>query len=95
MLFNGNLYNVNIARRLNIGDLAMLKFGALEWISLIALIIGGLNNIFLGVMSWDIFRAIFGGFFASIIYIVICLAAVYMVYVLWNWRKEQKEEKTE
>ncbi|MGD9152858.1 MAG: DUF378 domain-containing protein [Gammaproteobacteria bacterium] len=73
----------------------MFKFGTLEWISLIVLIIGGLNDIFLGVMRWDIFRAIFGNWLASLIYIVICLAAVYMVYALWTWRKEHKAEKAE
>ena len=73
----------------------MFKFGTLEWISLILLIVGGFNYIFIGVMGWDIFRAIFGGWLSSLIYIVICLAAVYMVYTLWNWRKEQKEEKAE
>lgn len=72
----------------------MFKFGTLEWVSLIILIIGGLNDIFLGVMRWDIFRTILGNWLASLVYIVICLAAVYMVYVIWNWRKEQKAEKT-
>ena len=73
----------------------MFKLGMLEWISLIILIVGGLNYIFLGVMGWDVFRAILGGWLSSLVYIVFCLAAVYMLYTIWNWRKEQKEEKTE
>jgi len=67
----------------------------LEWVCLILLIIGGLNWGFVGVVTVDLLRAIFGTFLAHIIEIVICLAAVYMIYAILQWRKEGKEETTE
>lgn len=73
----------------------MFKLGKIEWICLILLLIGGINGGFIGVLGWDVIRSIFGHVLSSLIYIVICLAAVYLVYSIWNWRKAQKEGKTE
>ena len=73
----------------------MFKLGKLEWICLILLLVGGINGGFIGVIGWDLIRAIFGHILSSLIYIVICLAAAYMIYAIWNWRKGSKEEKTE
>ena len=73
----------------------MFKLGKLEWICLILLIVGGINGGFIGVIGWDVIRSVFGHVLSSLIYIVICLAALYFVYAIWNWRKGQKEGSSE
>ena len=73
----------------------MFKLGKIEWICLILLLIGGINSGFIGIIGWDLIRGIFGHVLASLIYIVICLAAIYMIYAIWNWHKGKKEGGSE
>lgn len=70
----------------------MFKLGKIEWVCFILLLIGGINYGIIGVVGLDLIRAIFGHILGSLIAIVICLAAVYMIYMIWVWRKEKKAE---
>lgn len=56
--------------------------GALDWIALVLVIIGGLNWGLVGLFKFDLVQAIFGSisWLASLIYILVGLAALYMIY---------------
>lgn len=60
-----------------------MKTGTLEWISLILLIIGGLNWGLIGLFNIDIVAMIFGTMsgLTRIIYILVGLAAVYIAFI--------------
>lgn len=55
---------------------------ALDWIALLLVIIGGLNWGLVGLFNLDLVAAIFGAgsIISRIIYILVGLAAVYMIY---------------
>lgn len=65
----------------------MKKMSALDWIAMVLLIIGGLNWGLVGVANFDLVGAIFQGTnkvgsnatIAKIIYILVGLAALYML----------------
>lgn len=61
----------------------MNKLNTLDWITLILLIIGGLNWILVGLFSFDLVAAIFGNLsvLARIIYILVGLSAIYLLAV--------------
>ncbi|ABR55315.1 protein of unknown function DUF378 [Methanococcus vannielii SB] len=54
----------------------------LDWLSIVLVIIGGLNWGLVGAINIDLVQLLFGGFpmVARIIYILVGLAAVYMIY---------------
>lgn len=59
----------------------MKKLNALDWISLVLLIIGGLNWGLLGLLRIDLVAGIFGDASAlsRVIYILVGLSAIYMI----------------
>ncbi len=59
----------------------MVKLSSIGWVSLVLLIIGGLNWGLVGLFEFDLVAAIFGTMSAlsRIIYIVVGISAVYMI----------------
>jgi uncharacterized membrane protein YuzA (DUF378 family) len=55
---------------------------ALDWIALVLVILGGLNWGLIGIGGWDLVSIIFGSvaWLARIVYILVGLAALYMLY---------------
>jgi uncharacterized membrane protein YuzA (DUF378 family) len=68
----------------------MKNLNALDWIALILLIVGGLNWGLVGIFGFDLVAWIFGSvyFIARIVYIVVALAAVYMVIIAATLKKK-------
>jgi len=62
----------------------MSKLSVLDWIALILVIIGGLNWGLVGLFNFDLVAAIFGDMavLSRIIYILVCLSAIYLVVTL-------------
>ena len=56
----------------------------LDWIALILVLIGGLNWLLVGLFNWNLVTAIFGSIptLERIIYIIVGIAALYMIYFL-------------
>lgn len=61
----------------------------LDWIALILVIVGGLNWGLVGIFSFDLVAAIFGGMsiISRIIYTLVGLAAIYMIV----WKAKLKK----
>lgn len=57
----------------------------ISWISLVLLVIGGLNWGLVGVFDWNLVDAIFGmgSVLAKIIYILVGIAALWGIYYLF------------
>lgn len=51
-----------------------------DWLAMIFVIVGGLNWGLIGLFNYDIVAAIFGGMLSRIIYVLVGLAALYMIY---------------
>lgn len=62
----------------------MSKINALDWVAMILVIIGGLNWGLVGLFDFDLIAAIFGvvPVVAQIIYILVGLAAIYVLVAL-------------
>ena len=62
----------------------MSKLSVLDWIALILVIIGGLNWGLVGLFNFDLVAAIFGAMsiLSRIIYILVCLSAIYLAITL-------------
>ncbi len=62
----------------------MAKLSGWDWLALVLVIIGGLNWGFVGLFSFDLVDFLFGSFtwLVSMIYILIGLAALYLIYYL-------------
>jgi uncharacterized protein len=62
----------------------MKKLNPLDWIALILVIVGGLNWGLVGAFKFDLVQAILGAVpvLANIIYVLVGLAALYMIYYL-------------
>lgn len=60
----------------------MMAKSTLDWITLILVLIGGLNYGLIGIGGWDVIGMIFGSisWLARIIYILIGISALYMLY---------------
>ena len=58
-----------------------MKLNALEWISLILVIIGAINWGFLGIFEFNLVAALFGELSAlsRVVYILVGIAAVYII----------------
>ena len=58
------------------------SFGALDWIAMILLIVGGLNWGLVGVAEFDLVATLFGdgSALSRIIYVLVGLAALYSIY---------------
>lgn len=59
----------------------MLKLNVLGWVALVLVVVGGLNWALVGIFSFDLVAAIFGEMsaLARIVYVVVGIAAVYML----------------
>jgi len=68
----------------------MKNLSVLDWIALILVIIGGLNWGLVGLFSFNLIDTIFGGvhIIARIIYILVGLAAIYMIIIAATLRKK-------
>ncbi len=68
----------------------MKKLNALDWIALILVIIGGLNWGLVGIFGFDLVAWIFAGAYviARIVYILVALAAIYMLVIAAMLRKK-------
>ena len=62
----------------------MSKLSVLDLIAVILVIIGGLNWGLVGLLNFDLVAAIFGAMsvLARIIYILVCLSAIYLAITL-------------
>ncbi len=66
-----------------------MKMSVLDWIALILVIVGGLNWGLVGIFSFDLVAAIFGGMsiISRIIYTLVGIAAIYMIV----WKAKLKK----
>ena len=64
----------------------------LDILAAILLVIGGLNWLLVGLLSFDLVQAIFGGipFIQRAIYVVVGFAAIYQIF---QWKAIQKRWK--
>jgi uncharacterized membrane protein YuzA (DUF378 family) len=55
----------------------------IDWIAAILVIIGGLNWLLVGALEFNLVTTIFGdGMLTRIVYIIVGIAAIYMIYYL-------------
>ncbi|HUU56623.1 MAG TPA: DUF378 domain-containing protein [bacterium] len=68
----------------------MKNLNALDWVALILVIVGGLNWGLVGIFGFDLVAWIFGSvyFIARIVYILVALAAVYLVIIAATLKKK-------
>ena len=68
----------------------MKKLGALDWITLILIIVGGLNWGLFGAFKFDLVAAIFGSLsaVARIVYVLVGLSALYTLFILGKLGKK-------
>lgn len=59
-----------------------MKMTTLDWVTMILVVIGGLNWGLIGLINLDVVTAIFGSIpvLVQLIYIVVGLSALYMIY---------------
>lgn len=57
------------------------KLNVLDWVSLVLVVVGGLNWALVGLLNFDLVAAILGemSLLARIVYVLVGLAAVYML----------------
>ncbi len=62
-----------------------MKNSTIDWIAMALVIIGGLNWGLVGLLHFDLVAAIFGvaTMVTKIVYIVVGVAALYMIYSCW------------
>jgi uncharacterized membrane protein YuzA (DUF378 family) len=67
-----------------------MKINILDWIVIVLVIVGGLNWGLVGAFNFDLVAAIFGAMSAlsRIVYILVGLAALYMIYISAKMSKE-------
>ncbi len=63
-----------------------MKFNTLDWITLILVVVGGLNWGLVGAFDFNLVDAIFGmmPMLSRIIYILVGLSAVYIIWMKWS-----------
>ncbi len=62
----------------------------LAWVARILVLIGGLNWGFVGLFGIDVVASILGtGLLARLIYIIIGVAAGYLCYLLYQYKKKE------
>lgn len=68
----------------------MKKLNVLDWISLVLVIIGGLNWGLIAVFKWNLVSAIFGSvaWLETIIYALVGLAAIWMIVIAAKLEKK-------
>ena len=59
-----------------------MKFNTLDWVTLILVVVGGLNWGLVGAFDFNLVDAIFGmSMLSRIIYILVGLSAIYMIWM--------------
>lgn len=60
----------------------MNKLNSFDWLTLVLIIIGGLNWLLVGLLSFDLVKFIFGdmSLLSRIVYILVGLSAVYWIF---------------
>jgi len=68
----------------------MKKLTSLDWITLILVVIGGVNWGLVGAFNFNLVDAIFGSmsFISRLIYILVGISAIYSITMLGKLRKE-------
>jgi uncharacterized protein len=68
----------------------MKKLGALDYIALILIIVGGLNWLLVGAFNFDLVAKIFGAMsvVSRIVYILVGLSAIYSILLLGKLGKK-------
>ncbi len=68
----------------------MKKLNALDWIAVILVIVGGLNWGLVGIFNFNLVSWIFASvyFLARIVYILVALAAIYLIIIAAMLRKK-------
>ncbi len=68
----------------------MKNLNALDWIALILVIVGGLNWGLVGIFGFDLVAWIFASIYvvARIVYVLVALAAIYMIIIAATLRKK-------
>lgn len=59
----------------------MNKLNVLDWITLILVIIGGINWGLVGIADWNLVETILGGSVAAIVYDLVGLSALYILII--------------
>ena len=67
-----------------------MKINILDWVSIILVIVGGLNWGLVGAFNFDLVATIFGVMSAlsRIVYVLVGLAAIYLIYTATKLAKE-------
>ena len=62
----------------------MNKISTFDWVTLVLIIIGGLNWLLVGIFNWDLVAAIFGPMtiLSRIVYALVGLSAVYWLFAM-------------
>lgn len=68
----------------------MNKLNVLDWITLILVIVGGLNWGLVGAMNFDLVATLFGNMsgLSRIVYILVGLSAVYLIFACSKFSKK-------
>ena len=67
-----------------------MKLNILDWVVVVLVIVGGLNWGLVGAFNFDLVATIFGAMsvLSKIVYVLVGLAAVYMIYMATKLSKE-------
>lgn len=67
-----------------------MKLNILDWVVVALVVVGGLNWGLIGLFNFDLVAAIFGAMSAlsRLVYILVGLAAVYMIYIASRLTKD-------
>ncbi|HMA77368.1 MAG TPA: DUF378 domain-containing protein [Candidatus Krumholzibacteriaceae bacterium] len=68
----------------------MKKLNTVDWITLILVIIGGLNWLLVGLFGFNLVAEIFGdtSVISKIIYILVGLSSIYIIFILGKLQKK-------
>lgn len=71
-----------------------MRFNAIDWLSLVLIIVGGLNWGLVGAFNYNLVDSIFGADSAlsRIIYVLVGLSAVYMVFAVAKFASASRSE---
>ena len=67
-----------------------MKINILDWVSIVLVIVGGLNWGLVGAFKFDLVATIFGDMssLSRIVYVLVGLAAIYLIYTATKLVKE-------
>jgi len=72
-----------------------MKLNTLDWITLILIIIGGLNWGLVGLFNFNLVSAIFGvqTFWTELIYTLVFLSAIYELFIVGRFTKRPRHAR--